>query len=64
MTDDVVRLAHQLVRGKAGGGDEVVVEVGQPTLGVGPGNDQRFIGDGVFDVGNGQVLAHCSSPEK
>jgi len=58
MADDVVRLAHQLVGREARGRDEVLVEVAELALQIGPGDDQRFIPDRIFDVGDGKVLSH------
>ncbi|MEY9701774.1 hypothetical protein ABIF50_004205 [Bradyrhizobium diazoefficiens] len=60
MTDDVVRLAHQLGRREAGGGEEILVEVGELALEVGPGDDQCLVTDRIFDISDRKILAHRS----
>lgn len=63
MPDDVVRLTDQLLLGKSGCLDELVVEVGQLSLEVRLGDDECFVRDRILDIGNRQILAHGLFPQ-
>ena len=58
VADDVVGFAQEFGLGKAADLEEIPVDVGDPALEVGLGNDQCVVPQGDFDGGDRLVVAH------
>lgn len=67
MANDVMRLAYQFPGPEFRGVIKVFVNIGEASLEIGWGNDQRFIGNWILGIGNRKILAYgknCQSVVK